>query len=703
VSRVPTFLQSEAADCGLTCLAMVRSALGCWTDTAELRTQYGGSLRGSALKDLMRVAEATGLLPRAVTCDLPHLQQLATPCILHWDFNHFVVLEKVRRRSIDIVDPAIGRRRLRLADASAHFTGVALEVRRGPDLPAMKPPRTGWAVLGLTHGWRPAVWQLLGVSAALEVFALAAPLFTQVALDDVVTASDADLLVLVVIAFGLMLIAQEAIGAMRGMMIGRIGREMKLQWASSLFQHVARLPLATLENRTLGELLTRFRSLEHLQRLVATSAVEAVMDGLMCAALFAVMAAYSPKLCAIVAAASAAYIALRGASQHWFRENTARRLMLTAREQGFLVETFRAMQPIKMFGGESRRFRRWQEIHGPLADIEMQEHRGQVLMRHAGRLLAGVENLAVLGCGVMLVLNTHAHAPFTAGMLMAFLAYRSQFSARLTAFADFLADSRLLKLHDDRLAELLSLRREPPSHPGAGCFDAPTPQPTIELRDVGFRYGASGPWVFRHCSLRVVPGEHLALVGPSGGGKTTLLKVILGLLDPVEGDVLVDGKPVAHFGPKRFRALFGPVMQDDTLLSGSVAENIAFDSDSPDMHRVESCAKLAQVHDDIAALPMGYRSLVGDLGTSFSGGQRQRIMIARALYTQPRILAFDEATSHLDAATEIMVEQALGKLALTRISVAHRAETIRRADRAFTVAGAMCQEVDLPNLRRAAA
>jgi ATP-binding cassette subfamily B protein RaxB len=290
-------------------------------------------------------------------------------------------------------------------------------------------------------------------------------------------------------------------------------------------------------------------------------------------------------------------------------------------------------------------------------------------------LLIGALAVLIIWLGAQRVLENQ----MSIGMLLAFIAYKDQFLDRVSNLIDKAVDLTMLRLHAERLADIALTSPEPHEHMvNTSKSEAPV---AIEVRNLRFRYGDNEPWVLNAVSFRVEAGETVAIVGTSGCGKTTLLKILASLLQPTQGEILVDGEPLAHVGIARWRSMIGVVMQDDQLFAGSIADNISFFADRPDAPRIELCAKLAAVHEDIVAMPMAYNALIGDMGTVLSGGQKQRVLIARALYRQPSLLLLDEATSNLDVGNENAVSAAIRATQVTRIIVAHRPETIRSAER----------------------
>jgi len=683
-------LQSEAAECGLSSLAMIANAHGLCIGLPELRRRFPLSLKGARLNQLIHVAQQLGFTTRPLRLDMEDLGKLRLPCILHWDLNHFVVLAKVGRSKVTILDPAIGERRLSFADVSDHFTGVALELMPTAEF---KPQRSAPAVgLGQLTGpvrglWR-ALAQILLLSLALQVFVVLAPFFMQWVVDQVLVSADRDLLLVLGLGFGLATLLQVSIGLLRGWAVVYLSSSLGLQWMGNVFAHLLRLPLDFFEKRHLGDVTSRMGSVQAIQRTLTTSFVEAIIDGLMALVTLGMMLLYSWKLALVTLLAVALYLGIRALAWRPLRDGTEKQLVAAAKQQTHLLESLRGMQSLKVAGQESLRRAGFGNLLADTVNEEVRLARMNLGFSSASQLLFGAERIAVIWIGAMLALENL----FSVGMLIAFLAYKDQFAQRMAGLIDKGVEFRMLRLHGERLADIvLSEPEETESLPEVVLPDVP---PAIEVENLSFRYGESEPWVIRHCSFRIEPGESVALVGASGCGKTTLVKLMLGLLTPTEGRIRIGGLDIQQVGPRNIRAIVGAVMQDDQLFAGSIADNIAFFDPHCDQARIEAAARLAAVHDDIAAMPMGYHSLIGDMGSSLSGGQKQRVILARALYRRPKLLFLDEATSHLDVMRERLVNDAVKRLRLTKVIVAHRPETIASADRALVMdAGRIVQEL----------
>ena len=683
-----SILQSESAECGLASLAMLADAHGLSIGLPELRRRFSLSLKGARLDHLIHIAQRLGFSTRPLRLDIEELGKLHLPCILHWDLNHFVVLAKVGMDKVTILDPAFGERRMPLSELSDHFTGVALElVPTAEFTPQMAAPTVSARQLtGPIRGLWPVLGQILALSIALQVFVVLAPFFMQWVVDQVLVSADRDLLAVLALGFGLALLMQIGIGLLRGWSVLMLSSRLGLQWMGNVFAHALRLPLDFFEKRHLGDVTSRMASVQAIQRTLTTSFVEAIIDGLMAVVTLGLMLVYSWKLALVTLLAVGLYLGIRTLAYRPVRDRTEKQLVAAARQQSHLLESLRGMQSLKVAGHEPQRRAAYENLMVDTVNQEIGLARLGLGFNSASQLVFGVERIAVIWIGATLAMDS----VFSVGMLIAYLAYKDQFAGRTAALIDKWVEFRMLRLHGERLADIVLTAPED----DRGRGDLPPPANVrIEMEGLGFRYAEGEPWVLKDCSFVIEPGESVAIVGASGCGKTTLVKLLLGLLVPTEGTIHIGGQDLRKVGPATVRAIAGAVMQDDQLFAGSVADNISFFDQHYNQARIERAARLAAVHAEIAAMPMGYHSLIGDMGSSLSGGQKQRLLLARALYREPRLLFLDEATSHLDVANEHIVNEAVKGLALTRVIVAHRPETIASADRVLVMhAGRIVQE-----------
>lgn len=704
--RLPLIMQSEAAECGLACVGMVASYHGYEVDLLSLRQRFSLSLRGATLKNLVDIATALKLSARPIKVDLNELRHVRMPCILHWNLNHFVVLKKVATKAngqldaIYIHDPAVGELRVGAADVSAAFTGIALELMPSAafERANVKQAISIGELVSSAVGLRLAMLQILALALALEVFALLSPLLMQLVVDGPIASGDRDMLTVFALGFAMLMLFQTAIGAFRSWVVIYISTHLSMQWVANVFAHLLHLPLSFFEKRHLGDIVSRFNSIHSIQATLSTRFIEAVLDGMLALTALLVLWMYSTALTLLVLGAVTIYLALRWAMFLAARSASEQQLSSKAREQSVFLESIRGVQAIKLFNHEGERHARWMNTLGANINRTIVTQKLTLFFSTATSVLIGLENIAVVYLGAGLVIDN----TFSIGMLYAFLAYKAMFTGRAYALIDKLQELKLLSLQGERLADIVLTPREDADEGAAGAQAVPADL-TIELRNVSFRYSDADPWVLRHLSLRISMGQSVAVIGKSGCGKTTLLKLLIGILTPTEGEILVGGLPLAHFGARNYRTLIGVVMQDDQLFAGTVADNICFFDQTADPARIDRCAESASIAADLRAMPMGYQTLIGDMGTSLSGGQKQRLLLARALYKEPRLLFLDEATSHLDNDNEQRVNEAIHRLALTRIIVAHRRETIASADRVIEIAnGEVVHDFVQPGVRDSA-
>lgn len=682
--------QSEAAECGLICVAMASGLLGAQLDIAELRRAHPISPRGLTLKEIADIAGTLDMSGRAVRCELEELAELNCPAILHWGLNHFVVLEKVRSDNAWILDPGRGPTKLKMSEVSKRFTGVALELAVTNSFRRQKAP-SPLKLLSLFN-WTPSIVgglaQTLLLSLVLQAYIVASPFYLQLAVDEAALKGDADLLIALAIGFGLFATFNAGAEALRGVALQRVSSLLSWDMTRQLFRHMIRLPLPWFQRRKLADALSRFDSLSPVKDLIAGGLVAAVIDGLLSLVTLGMMIVFAPLLAIVTLIGLAVYLTIRLLSIPLIIKLGAASLMATIAEQGSRIETLRAMQTIKVMAGESGREGVWSNKFADTIKAQQAGALANIWISSAQRLVDSITFVFVIYLGAKAAIS----GDMTIGVLYAFLSYRSQFLARAQGVFEQLVGWRMLDLHTHRLADIALHPLEP------GVDRSPAGLPEIKgkivLSNVGFSYSSIEHRLFDNVDLTIEPGEFVAIVGASGAGKSTLLKVMCGLYPLNAGEILLDGLPLSAWGARSVRRALGVVMQDDEMLSGSIAENIAFFDDHVDMNRVWDCLKGAAIADEVRAMPMRADTLVGDMGSSLSGGQKQRILIARALYREPKILIFDEATSHLDIANERIIASTLVNLNITRVVVAHRPETVASADKVYALVGGRLVSVE---------
>lgn len=675
--RLPVMLQTEATECGLACLAMVAGFHGLQTDLATLRRRYSVSLKGTTVKAMATVANAMHLTSRVLKVELENLERLDLPCILHWDMNHFVVLKAVSGRKVVIHDPAVGVLNLQMEDVSRRFTGIVMELK--PDAKFEKREEkqafTLFGLMGRVTGFKRSLLQVMCMALAMEVMAVVAPFYMQWVVDHALLTADTDLLTVLGLGFILLTTIKACASAMRTWVLTVMGTNLNFQWLGNVFSHLLKLPLDYFEKRHLGDIVSRFGSVTMIQRTLTTAFAQVLVDGILVVGTLGMMCWYNWQLTGIAVLAVVLYALMRWAVYQPLREASTEQIIHVARQSTHFLETTRGMQSIRLFGRSHERRMGWMNMLVEQFNSDLRIQKISNIHKSANLWLFGIERIIIIWLGALAVIRNE----FSVGMLFAFIAYKDQFSTRISELIDKLFDLYMLRLHGERVADIVLSEAEESG--AADEMEMARIEPAISITGLDFQYSPLDPKVLQDINLQIGAGECVAISGPSGCGKTTLVKLLLGLVQPSAGSITIGGMDIKQLGMENYRKLVGTVMQEDSLFTGSIADNISFFDPSANMAQIEECAKMASIHNEIMAMPMGYNSLIGDVGSGLSGGQKQRVLLARALYKKPKILILDEATSHLDVMREKVVNEGIKRMNLTRIIIAHRPETIFMASR----------------------
>lgn len=678
-SAPPIILQTEVSECGLACLAMISNYYGHDVDLISLRSRFSISSKGTNLEQLISISQKLNLISRPLKLKLDDLYQLRLPCILHWDFNHFVVLTQIRGKKVTILDPAFGQRNLTMAEVSNHFTGIALELWPSP-LFEKKQERNRikiFTMIAKVKGiWR-SLSQILILAVILEVFALISPFFMQWVIDHVIVSADRDLLTILAIGFGVVMLLQQLIGLLRSWLMMYMSTHLNIQWRSNVLSHLIHIPVSYFERRSLGDIVSRFGSIDSIQRTLTSTFLSAILDGLMTVFTLILMFIYSKKLTFIAIFTMVLYGVIRWIWYYPLRQATEAQIIHTAKQNSHFMETIRGAKTIKLFQRQEIRLASWLTLLVNQINAGLTTQKLGLMFQFINSLLFGIQNIVIIWLGAHLVLDN----VFTVGILMAFMAYKGQFDSRVAGLIDKFIEVKMLQVDAERLSDIVLTEPEKLYHDERANHVLEKSNNILELKNLKFKYSEQEPYVLNGIDLTIKSNESVAIVGKTGCGKTTLLHVLLGVFPPTEGEVLLSGRSISQIGVNSMREQIGTVLQDDVLFAGTIADNICFFDPVPDQRQIETCAELASIHLDITKFPMGYQTLVGEMGSMLSGGQKQRILLARALYKKPKILFLDESTSHLDIETERKVNQNLKLLQITKIMIAHRPETIASADR----------------------
>jgi ATP-binding cassette, subfamily B, bacterial CvaB/MchF/RaxB len=686
----PYIQQSEASECALACIAMIAGFHGLETDLIVLRRRFELSLKGATLKQVMHVAGELGFSTRPLRGEIENLEELALPTILHWDLNHFVVLTKITRglkgQRFHIHDPASGVKAMTTDELSRHFTGVALELVKSERFQA----RSERSKLRITQLWSsmqgfwPAFGQIITLSLILQLAALASPFFLQVGIDTVFPSFDHDLLWILALGFGGLAVVTMITSWLRSLVLISLGSALSYQVVVNLFRHLLRLPLPWFEKRHVGDVISRFGSTQPISDLLSQGLIAAVIDGTMAVITLVLMFVYSPILAFVALVALAAYIMLRLVFLQALTLRSIDAISASAAENSAFIESIRGISTIKAFGEENNRQRLWQQKKAKAINAQIKLGRLNAGFGAGQQVVIALERVVF----IYLAISFAMESAISIGMIFAFQAYKQQFLDAAMRLVEQVINFRLLDVHLGRIADIALNKPEDISLSRRYALDPNTNRsaPTIELKDVWFRYGSNEEDVLKGINLKIDAGEMVAFVGPSGGGKTTLAKIMMGLFVPTRGEVLIDGQPLKSLGLGNWRAMIASIAQDDSLFAGSLADNIAMFDPEPDMAAIRFAAQQANIEPEIEAMPLKYETLVGDMGSVLSGGQKQRVLLARGLYRSPVALFMDEATAHLDIPSEAKVMNVIKQQLMTRVMIAHRPQSIAAATRIFNVA-----------------
>lgn len=670
----PVVLQSEASECGLAAVAMVAAANGRPVALAQLRAQCTPAERAPTLAGLAAAADALGIATRPVRVRLAELRRLHLPAVLHWQFDHFVVVTRVNRQVITIHDPACGRRRVAMDEVSRAFTGVAIECRvfaRPQNIDANS-RLTLWTMLRTYSGLLPYLGVMLTLLVTTQIFALAPPIATQLLIDEIVLGQDQTWRDAVLLAIGLILVAKVGLETLRRWFALYTGTRLAQDSTTAVVQHLFSLPAETILKRQVGDLVSRIESLRPIRAALIDTCATGIVQAVMLSSTLAVMALYSGTLTLASVGMLVIGIGVHVITLPRSRSLSLEALVAQARASNLLIDTLRGFETIQALGLGPQRLQHWQAHFMRGTNATARVARLGIAASAGHGLTAAADQLLFLGIGLAKVVD----GTLTLGVLFAFLALRGRLAGAMFGLLGVLRELYLLRPHVERVGEILEERGEVTpasavSRPMAG---------RLRCDNIAYRYPGEGA-LLDGFYADIGAGEFVVITGTSGCGKSTLLRLLAGSLRPQVGRILVDDLDLRLWKPVAVRQQIGIVMQNDRLFAGSLADNISCFDTVPDIDRIREVALIAAVWRDIEALPMGLHTPISGACAALSGGQAQRILIARALYRRPRVLLLDEATNQLDRQTEHRVLTNLRAQAATIVAVAHGPQVVEHAQR----------------------
>jgi ATP-binding cassette subfamily B protein len=672
--RVPVVRQLASTDCAAAALSMVLRHFGKHVPLDELRSVLATGRDGASAASILAAARSHGLRGRGVRLDIGDLGVLPKASILFWEFSHFVVFERASSKRVHVVDPASGYRSVPMEVFRRAFTGVALVLEPGETFvkTAAAPTKVGGLLKQVVER-RDLLLQILMTSGLVQLLSAAMPLFTGALIDRVVPRGDYSLLLMLAAAYGFLQVFNVVIGFVRAQLFIHLRTQLEARFTLRFFDHLVELPYSFFQRHTSGDLMVRLGSNNAIREILTSTLLSTIMDGTM-AGIYLILMVFANGSLALVVLGLALTRLIALAIIRWRqRQFLAESLENQARSQTSQMEMLSGMETLKAMGLEQQAAENWTNVFVDGLNISIRRSQLDALFGVFLGVLGTLHTLAIMFGGVLLVL----HGTLSLGTMMAFSALAGGFMAPLNNLVSSALQLQMLEIYVERLNEVMDT---PPEQDNDTVAVVGPLTGVVSLEHVTFRYTSAAPTVVDDVSLEIAAGSRIALVGRTGSGKSTLARLLAGLYKPNAGRILFDGRDLSTLDRRSVRRQLGIVTQDTQLFGGSIRRNIALTDADMSLERVVRAAKIACIHDEIVAMPMGYETLLTDRGLSLSGGQRQRLAIARALAGRPRILVLDEATSHLDSLTEERVNANLATLRCTRIVIAHRLSTIRDAD-----------------------
>jgi ABC-type bacteriocin/lantibiotic exporter with double-glycine peptidase domain len=673
--RVPVLRQMANVECGAACLAMILSYYGRKTSIPEASNYLGIGRDGTTALSIAMAGREQGLRVRAYTVEPVNFKYVKWPAIVHWNFNHFLIVERWTPKYVEVVDPAVGRRRLTAAEFDAGFTGVVLVCEPGVNFEQRTGARPFWLTFLVQYALQTPglLAQITGATLLLQLLVLILPIFTKILVDEVLPMGNSDIMTILGLGMIMVLVAQVVTSYLRSALLIHIQARLDSQMMLGFFEHLLTLPFKFFQQRSSGDLLMRLGSNAVIREMLTGQTISIVLDGSLVLAYVLLILLQFPVFGLAIIGIGLLQVLLLLSTARRVHNLVQRDLSAQAQSQSYLVETLSRIETVKAAGAEERIFDHWSNLFFNQLNVSLQRNYVSIVIETAVMGLRILSPMLFLWIGAYKVLN----GTMTLGTMLALNALTASVLGPLAVLISNGQRLQLVGSHLERIADVL--QAEPEQDPQT-VSRAARQTGSIELQNVSFRYNPKAPLVLKDISIKIEPGQKIALVGRTGSGKSTLARLLLGFYEPSSGAILYDGVPLEQLNYRTLRSQFGAVLQDPQLFSGSIRQNISFNDPTLPLEKIVEKARVAVIHDEIMAMPMNYEAIIAEGSSTLAGGQCQRLSIARALAHDPAILLLDEATSHLDVLTEQLVEENLSSLSCTRIVIAHRLSTIRNAD-----------------------
>lgn len=672
--RIPFIQQLSTTECGAACLAMVLAYHGKHVPLSEARAATAVSRDGVNALSLLNAARWYGLRGRGVKLDLDALPYLEKGAILHWEFAHFVVFERLRKNGVEIIDPAYGPRFVSMEQFNRSFTGVALILEPADDFQQVADKkRVVWSYVKHLIGSSGLLSRIAVISVLLQFLALAVPVVTGILVDRVIPHGDHYLIGVLGIGLLVIISIHFLASLVRSHLLLHLRTRLDSRMTLGFLDHLVSLPYVFFQQRSEGDLMMRVNSNSIIREMLTSSMLSALLDGTLAGLYLIILFISSPLMGLLVVFLGLMQAGVFLLTYRRYQELMSQDLQRQSRAQSYLLQMLAGIETLKAGGTEDRAVEEWSNLFVDALNLSLSRGRLSATVDSLMGALRMGSPLLVLWFGGIQVLDGN----LSLGAMLALSALAAGFLSPISTLISTALQLQLLRSYIERIEDVL---KTAPEQDKSKVSKTEPLTGEIRLENVSFNYGPLTPAGVRDVSVKIAPGQKVAIVGRSGAGKSTLAKLMLGLYQPSSGRILYDGVDLAKLDLQSVRHQFGIVTQRSYLFGATIRENIALKDPSISMPEVIAAAKLAHIHDDITGIPMGYETILTDGGGSLSGGQRQRLALARALVSQPVILLLDEATSELDTITESQIHRNLAALNCTRIVIAHRLSTIRDAD-----------------------
>ncbi|BCL84433.1 NHLP family bacteriocin export ABC transporter peptidase/permease/ATPase [Ktedonobacteria bacterium brp13] len=674
--QVPVILQMNEVECGLACLAMIFSYHGRKTSISELRTTYGVSRDGLSASNLVKAARRTGMIARAISLQKNDFKHVTFPAIIHWQFNHFLVVERWTQSKVTVVDPAIGRRQLTEEEFNRGFTGIVMMFEPGLDFQRRHTQSSLTLGTYAKQAMRQApgaIIQVVIASLIFQAFGLIPAFLTKMVIDQIVPLRLNSAMTLLGAGMIMLVISQGFISLLREWLLIYVRARIDTHMMLGFFQHLLTLPYSFFQQRSSGDLLTRMGSNTVIRDTLSSQVVSTLLDSSTVVVYLCILLVQSLPFAIITLVLGLLQVILLLCVYRTIADLAAQELAAQGKSQGYMAEAMTGIATLKAAGAEHSAHERWANLFFDQLNISVRRSYVSNIMSTLMLILKLAAPFTLLWVGASEVLS----GTISIGTMLALTSLSSAFLSPLSSLVSSGQQLQIVQAHLDRLSDIMTAPAEqneeevqiPPKLSG-----------TILLENVSFRYSAETPNILQSITLKIHTGQKVAIVGRTGSGKSTLGRLLLGLYIPTEGAIYYDGIPLSSLHYQEVRRQFGVVLQESAIFSGSIMHNIILNNPEMPKEDAVQAAQMADIHDDILKMPLAYETLVAEGGGALSGGQRQRLSLARAIAHHPSILLLDEATSNLDVVTEQRVAQNLEQLPCTQIIIAHRLSTIRHAD-----------------------